>query len=224
VALASAADDPVPRCEAPNDRGIVAIYQSRHEDAETYFRQAHDAFLADDNRPGIAGALCNISRAHAAMGRTDSAIDLASRGVEMLSSLGLTLRVANGRYALGLAFHQAGRLAEALTQLSEALCLFRDNRQRLWEGSAHARLAEVHLAGGRHAEAATHAEQALALKVVGGEWHRGTVLTVLGKALASLGQTDRARACWGKAQSIFEELGVPEEAEVRDLLAPTVAV
>ncbi|WP_039938015.1 AfsR/SARP family transcriptional regulator [Streptomyces himastatinicus] len=219
--LALAAEDPIPGCEVPNERGIIALYQKRYEDAEAYFRQALEAFRADNNRPGIAGALCNISRAHSAMGRTDSAIELAAEGVEIYSSLGLALRVANGRFALGIALHQAGRYDDALDQLTQALALFRENRQRLWEGSTHARLAETHLAAGRPPEAATHAEQALALRFVGGEFRRGTVLKVLGKALDLMGQTDRARACWQEALTIYEQLNNPAETEeVRALMAP----
>ncbi|MFE6779823.1 BTAD domain-containing putative transcriptional regulator [Streptomyces sp. NPDC057702] len=223
IELAHSVNDPVPACEALNDRGIIALYQKRHEDSEKYFRQALDAFRADDNLPGVAGALSNISRAHAAMGHIESAIELAAEGVAVYSSLGLGLRVANGRYAMGLALFQGKRYVEALEQLTEALALFRDNRQRLWEGSTHARLAEVHLAAQRPAEAATNAERALALRLVGGEWRRGTVLTVLGKALQGLGQVDRARACWAEALAIHERLHAVEAEEVRLLLAPTAA-
>ncbi|MER0243514.1 BTAD domain-containing putative transcriptional regulator [Streptomyces sp. HSW2009] len=223
ILLAHSVEDPVPACEAVNDRGIIALYQKRHEDSESYFHAALEAFRADDNLPGVAGSLCNISRAHAAMGRVESAIKLAAEGVAIYSSLGLGLRVANGRYAMGLAYFQASRYAEALEQLDEARTLFRDNRQRLWEGSTHARMAEVHLAAQRPAEAATNAERALALRFAGGEYRRGTVLTVLGKALQGLGQLDRARACWAEALAIHERLRAAEAEEVRLLLTPATA-
>ncbi|MBH5335300.1 tetratricopeptide repeat protein [Streptomyces pactum] len=224
MVLALAAGDPVPACEAPNERGIIALYQKRYAEAEQYLEQALEAFRADDNLPGVASVLCNTSRTHAATGRHDSAIRLAAEGTDIYQSLGLAMRVANGRFALGLALHHAGRQAEALVQLTEALTLFRENRQRLWEGSTHARLAEVHLAAGRPAEAATHAEQALALRFVGGEWRRGIVLTVLGKALDEIGQPDRARACWNEALAIHQRLGAAEAEEVGLLLARTAAV
>ncbi|MFD5000617.1 AfsR/SARP family transcriptional regulator [Streptomyces buecherae] len=220
IELANSVDDPVPACEAVNDRGIIAFSQKRYGDSERYFRQALDAFRRDDNLAGVAGTLCNLSRAYAALGRIEGAIELATEGVTTYSSLGLGLRVANGRYALGFALFQANRFPEALEQLTAALALFRDNRQRLWEGSTHARLAEVHLAAQRPAEAATNAERALALRFMGGEYRRGVVLTVLGKALQELGQLDRARACWTEALSIHERLGSGEVAEVRSLLVP----
>lgn len=149
---------------------------------------------------------------------------LAGQGVAIYDQLGLTLRLANGRYALGMALTQAGRLPDALDQLTGALAVFRASRQRLWEGMSLFRLAEAHLAGDRPAQTAVLAEQALvALRQIGGEWRRGNVLTLLGRALARLGQSDRARACWSEALAIYEELGSSEATEVRALLAPIAA-
>lgn len=46
---------------------------------------------------------------------------------------------------------------------------------------------------------------------------------MLGKALDSIGQPDRARACWHEALSIYDRLGAPEAEETRLLLAPMAA-
>ncbi|MFJ4120000.1 BTAD domain-containing putative transcriptional regulator [[Kitasatospora] papulosa] len=221
--LARSADDPVPNCWAPNDRGVIAIYQGRHEEGEQHLLQAIENFRADSNFVGQASALCNLSRIHVSLGRVSSAIELAQQGIDIYDRMGLSLRLANGRYALGIALTRAGRLPEALNQLTEALALFHDNRQPLWEGVTHFRLAEAHLAAHRPTLAAAHAEQAIALRGIGGEWRRGTVLTVLGKALDSIGQPDRARACWHEALAIYEQLGAPEAEETRLLLMPVAA-
>ncbi|MFD8979793.1 BTAD domain-containing putative transcriptional regulator [Streptomyces sp. NPDC059564] len=221
--LAREAGDPLPSCWAPNDRGIIALYQGRHRDGERYLLEAIENFRADANFVGEASALCNLSRIHVELGRLPSAIDLAQQGIAIYDRMGLTLRLANGRYALGIALTQAGRLREALTQLAEALSLFHENRQPLWEGVTHFRLAEAHLAARRPTLAAKHAEQAIALRGIGGEWRRATVLTVLGKALRRLGQPDRARACWRDAETVFAQLGSAELTEVRALLASELA-
>ncbi|MFE5808312.1 BTAD domain-containing putative transcriptional regulator [Streptomyces sp. NPDC056491] len=221
--LAREAGDPLPMCWAPNDRGIIALYQGRHTDGERYLLEAIENFRADGNNVGEASALCNLSRIHVELGRLPSAIDLAQQGIAIYDRMGLSLRLANGRYALGIALTQAGRLGEALAQLAEALSLFHDNRQPLWEGVTHFRLAEAHLAARRPTLAASHAEQAIALRGIGGEWRRATVLTVLGKALRRLGQTDRARACWRDAESVFTQLRSTELGEVQALLASEVA-
>ncbi|MFF5446804.1 BTAD domain-containing putative transcriptional regulator [Streptomyces sp. NPDC012888] len=221
--LARATGDALSTCWAANDRGIIALYEGRYADGERHLLEAIDHFRADGNEVGEASALCNLSRVLAALGRLPCAIDLAEQGIAIYDRMGLTLRLANGRYALGIVLVQAGRLKEAMDELTQALSLFRDNRQPLWEGITHYRLAEAHLAAGRATLAASHAEQAIALRVMGGEWRRACVVMVLGRALHRMGQIDRARACWTDAQTVFEQLGSAELSEVRALLASEVA-
>ncbi|MEU5220059.1 BTAD domain-containing putative transcriptional regulator [Streptomyces sp. NPDC020807] len=222
--VANRADDPVPACWSANARGIIALYQNRYEEGEEYLTEAIERFRGIGDEPGEASALCNLSRIHLAMGRTSSAIALARQGTAIYDAMGHALRGANGRYALGLALTQDNQLAAASEQLREALAVFADSRQRLWEGMTLFRLSEVDLAARRHAQAAANAEMALTvLRGIGGEWRRGNVLTVLGRALFGIGQTGRALVCWQEALGIFEELDAPEAAEVRALLSPATA-
>ncbi|MFJ9537069.1 BTAD domain-containing putative transcriptional regulator [Streptomyces sp. NPDC101225] len=222
--LARQAGDLLPVCWAGNALGIIALYQSRHQDGEEHLSQAIEHFRTLGDRPGEASALCNLSRIHLATGRTAGAVALAREGIEIYDAMGNTMRGANARYALGLALTQSGELDSAAERLHEALEVFRDSRQRLWEGMSLFRLAEVDLAARRPAQAATRAEMALTvLRGIGGEWRRGNVLTVLGRALAGIGQMGRARVCWREAMGIYEELGSPEAAEVRALLTPVQA-
>ncbi|WP_405598970.1 tetratricopeptide repeat protein [Streptomyces sp. NBC_01410] len=218
--LALAAHDPAPVYWSDNDRGIIAFIQGRNEEAEAHLRRAREGSSADGNLPGEASALCNLSRIHVAMGRTTQGIALAEQGIALYDRIGHTLRLANAQYALGVALTQAGRHAEALDQLAQALERFEANRQRLWEGTAHFRIAQAHLAARRPARAAQCAEQALAIGCMGGDRTRANVLVTLGKALDSLGQPDRARACWREALLLQEQTGAPEAQEVRELLTP----
>ncbi|POX56930.1 AfsR family transcriptional regulator [Streptomyces sp. Ru71] len=219
IRLAQAADDLLPVCWAQNARGIIALYQNRNADGEEHLSQAIQHFRTLGDRPGEASALCNLSRIHLATGRTQSAVALAQQGMEIYDAMGNSMRGANGRYALGMALTRTGRLDAATARLTEALDVFRESRQRLWEGMTLFRLAEVDLAADRSAQAATTAELALTvLRGIGGEWRRGNVLTVLGHALTGIGQTGRAQACWRESLRIYEELGSPEAASVRDLL------
>ncbi|MFI6492250.1 BTAD domain-containing putative transcriptional regulator [Streptomyces sp. NPDC050564] len=222
--LAEASDDPLPCCWAANILGSIAFYQKRYVDAEGYFSRAIEEFRACGDLAGSASPLCNLSRLHLATGRADSAVALAGQGTEIYETLGHSLRVANGRYALGMALGKSGRHADATAQLEEALRVFRDSRQRLWEGMALCRLAEVDLDARKSARAASNAEMALTvLRGIGGEWRRGNVLTVLGKALHGIGQSGRAQVCWREALEIYEKLDSPEAAEVRTLLTPVAA-
>ncbi|MBY8343489.1 tetratricopeptide repeat protein [Streptomyces spinosirectus] len=222
--LARQAGDLLPVCWASNALGIIALYQNRHQDGEEHLSQAIEHFRTLADRPGEASALCNLSRIHLATGRTASAVALAQEGIDIYDAMGNTMRGANARYALGLALTHSGELDSAAERLHEALEVFRDSRQRLWEGMSLFRLAEVDLAARRPAQAAAGAEMALTvLRGIGGAWRRGNVLTVLGRALGGIGQTGRAQVCWQEAMSIYEELGSPEAEEVRALLTPARA-
>ncbi|MFD9907804.1 BTAD domain-containing putative transcriptional regulator [Streptomyces sp. NPDC059063] len=229
--LGDEANDPWTQGNAANELAITVGCMNQHASSDSHVLktiEAHalraiEVFRLDGNRPGEASALCNWSRILIMMGRTSQAIDLARDGMAIYADLGLSFRVANAKYALGIGLSQAGRHTEGLTQLTEALQVFAENRQRLWEGTAHYRIAQIHLAARHPAQAARHAEQALATGCVGGDWMRANVLTTLGQALDSLGQLDRARACWNKALALHEESGAPEASEVRALLRPVAA-
>ncbi|NED13177.1 AfsR/SARP family transcriptional regulator [Streptomyces sp. SID9124] len=218
--LSAAARDPLPACWASNLLGIVALYENRHTDGERHLTRAIEDFRELGDRPGEASALCNLSRVHLAMGRTTTAVSLAQRGTAMYDEMDHTLKGANGRYALGLALTQSGRFEEAADSLKEAYQVFKDSRQRLWEGMALFRLAELDIAALRPAQAAANSETALTvLRGIGGEWRRGNVLTVLGRSLSGIGQIGRAQVCWREALEIFDSLGSPEAADVRRLLS-----
>ncbi|RFU86073.1 AfsR family transcriptional regulator [Streptomyces triticagri] len=221
--LAAESNDPWTSGNAPNEAGITAACMNQHAASERYFEHAIRAFRADGNLPGEASALCNLSRALLSLGRTRKAVELAQQGVDIYDDLGLTLRLANAKYALGISLGHAGRQTEALDRLNDALQMFVENRQRLWEGTTHYRIAEVHLDARRPASSAQHAEQALAIGCIGGDWMRANVLTLLGRSLETLGQLDRARACWLEALAIHEKSGSAEADEVRALMEPASA-
>nr|WP_149825183.1 BTAD domain-containing putative transcriptional regulator [Streptomyces tailanensis] len=220
---ASAAEDSTATSWAAQDRGVIALHQHRYADGKVFFDQAIEGFRAAGNGLCEATALGNLSRAHMGMGNTAKAVEFAQRGLAVHIEVGSTMRLANGHYALGVALTKAGRHAEALNQYSNALTIFMEHRQRLWEGTTRFRVAEVHIAARRPAKAALHAEQALTLGCIGGDRMRGMVLTLLGRALSALGQVDRARACWREALTLHEETGAPEADEVRALLTHTSA-
>ncbi|WP_461110344.1 AfsR/SARP family transcriptional regulator [Streptomyces calidiresistens] len=217
--LGTATGDPVARGYGFNDQGIIAIYRSRHGEAEEHLERAVAVFREDGNAPTEASALSNLARVHLNTGRIDSALELAGRAHAIYLEVGATLRLANAKYALGMALTAAGRHAEARERLEEAVGIFREHRQRLWEGMSLFRLGEAARAAGDDAGAAALAEQALGLlRDIGGDFRRAQVLTLLGRALEGTGQRGRARACWEQALGIFEAESLPEADEVRELL------
>ncbi|NJP99896.1 AfsR/SARP family transcriptional regulator [Streptomyces zingiberis] len=219
--LGDSAGDPVASAHARNNHGITANYLKRYEEGEAHLQQSLELFRADDNRTSVASVLSNLSRTHLNTGRVESAVALAEQAVDIYRESGVTMRLANGKYAFGLALTQAGKLDRAHEELSDALVIFRGSRQRLWEGMTYFRLAELSLKAGKPAQAASLAEQSLAvLRTFGGSWRRANALTLLGRALNEIGQIDRARVCWQDAVAVYEELQLPEAAEVHALLQP----
>ncbi|MFE2050035.1 AfsR/SARP family transcriptional regulator [Streptomyces sp. NPDC059459] len=223
MALAESERDTTAVSWVANDRGLISLHQGRYADGRTFLEQAIEGYRAADNRAGEALSLCNLSRAHLGMGNTAKAVAIAHRGLTAQLDIGRTMRLANGHFTLGIALTAADRHGEALEQFADALRIFEVHRQRLWQGTTNFRIAEVHLAAHRPAQAARHAEQALALGCIGGDRMRGNVLTLLGRSLAGLGQADRAKACWQEALSLFQQCGAPQAAEVQALLAPANA-
>nr|WP_125263017.1 BTAD domain-containing putative transcriptional regulator [Streptomyces alboflavus] len=219
-ALGAAADDALTLGYAPNLLGLLAIFHGRHRAAAACFTQALGAFRDDGNRYGETAMLMNLGRAQLGLGQTESAIAASEQSVELWRGLGATLRLANGYYALGLALHEAGRHDEALERFHQGLVMFQESRQPYWTGMTHFRMATAHLAAARAPAAAAHGERALVLlRDIGGDRRVAGVLSVLARALRRLGQQERAHTCWQDALSLFERVGSPEAAHVRDLLA-----
>lgn len=212
--------DPVLTAHALNESGILASMQRRHTDAENYLLQALDAFRRYGNQNGRANVLGNLSRLYLDTGRITEAVGLAEQCLAALRAIGATLRLANGHYSLALALAQADRTDDALEQLAQALPIYQSHRHRLWEAMTYWRMAQVHLTAGRPTRAAALVEQALATaRGTGNRWVRANALSTLGCTLQCTGHLDRAHACWQEAVAIYEELGSPEAADVRALLA-----
>ncbi|MET8676092.1 tetratricopeptide repeat protein [Streptomyces sp. NPDC004647] len=220
LALGEAAQDPLTCCNALNLQGIAAFDLHLYEEAAEYFIQALNAFRSDGENYGATAALGNLGRVYTECGQIEQAIAVSEQTVASYKELGATLRLGNGYYVLGIALQKAGRHSEALATLRQALAVFQENRQRFWEGMTILRIAETELAAMRPGQAVGHAERALVLlSDVGSDWRRGRVLVVLGQALQQLGQYARARTCWEEALAIFDELGRPDAAVTRTLLA-----
>ncbi|MFK8848447.1 BTAD domain-containing putative transcriptional regulator [Streptomyces sp. Ac-502] len=212
--------DPVLSAHALNESAILASVQRQYENAEQYQLQALEVFRHYGNHNSEASALNNLARVYLETGRVAQAVKLCEQALAIYHAIGATLRLANGKYTLGLALARAGRPEEALEQMNQALLIFQSNRHRLWEALAYWRMSEMHLAASRPVQAAGLAEHALAtLHSTGSSWIRAKALTTLGHALRRTKHTDRARACWREALTLYAQLGSPDAANVRSLLS-----
>ncbi|WP_406480004.1 SAV_2336 N-terminal domain-related protein [Streptomyces platensis] len=217
--LADRAGDPLTRFRASYARGIIALHQRRYDAAERHLIAAWKRCTERDEL-GEAVALGALARLWAATGNSNEAVLFAERSVALHRRVGRdSPQLAHGRYALAEALSAAGRPAEALRELSQALALFKEDRQRLWAGRTRCRMAEAMVALIRPGEAVIAAEDAAKrLLVPGGERWRADALTALGHAETALGRKRGAQAHWREALAVHEAFGAPEARELRALL------
>ncbi|WP_310723922.1 SAV_2336 N-terminal domain-related protein [Streptomyces sp. N2A] len=224
VRLARTANDPLALFRAPLAAGVIALHQRRHDDAERHLTAAWERCRGRDDRLGEAAVLGALARVWAATGSSDAVL-FAERGVGFHRTFGDdSPGLAHARYALAQALSAAGRHADALRELFQALPLFEEDRQRLWAGRTRSRMAAEMVALIRPGEAVSAAEDAAGrLLVPGGERWRADALTALGQAETALGRKQSAQGHWREALAVYEEFDAPEAAEVRALLRERAA-
>ncbi|MFD8546639.1 SAV_2336 N-terminal domain-related protein [Streptomyces sp. NPDC059649] len=225
VRLARVANDPLALFRAPMAAGLIALHQRRYDDAERHLTAAWECCRGRDDRLGEAAVLGALARVWAATGSSDAVL-FAERGVGLHRASGDgSPGLAHARYALAEALSAAGRHADALRELFQALPLFEEDRQRLWAGRTRSRMAAEMVALIRPGEAVAAAQDAAKrLLVPGGERWRADALTALGQAETALGRKQSAQGHWREALAGYEEFGAPEAAEVRALLREKASV
>ncbi|WP_275540907.1 SAV_2336 N-terminal domain-related protein, partial [Streptomyces sp. TM32] len=218
--LADRCGDPLTRFRAPYVRGITALQQGRHDTAERHLTAAWEQCGRRGDELGEALVLGALARLWAATGNSYEAVLFAERAIGLHRGAGGgSPRLAHGHYALAAALSSAGRPTDALRELSRAMPLFEEDRQRLWAGRTRCRMAEAMVALVRPGEAATAAADAAErLLVPGGERWRADALTAAGHAQTALGHKQGARAHWREALAVLEEFGAPQAVELRALL------
>ncbi|MFE0378936.1 SAV_2336 N-terminal domain-related protein [Streptomyces inhibens] len=218
--LAGRSGDPLTGFRAPYARAVIALHQGRHDEAERHLTAVWERCRTRNDQLGEAAVLGALARVWAATGSSNDAVLFAERSVGIHRRTGGdSPRLAHGLYALSEALSSAGRHADALRELFQALPLFEEDRQHLWAGRTRCRMAEAMVALIRPSEAAAAAEDAAKrLLVPGGERWRADALVALGHAETALGRKQGARAHWREALAVYEAFDAPEARGVRALL------
>lgn len=111
----------------------------------------------------------------------------------------------------GLVLREAGRLAEALDVLHEALAMDRRSGSRWGQAYALRNIARTHLEQGKAEAAWPQLEQALALtRAIGNRINEAKVLAVMGQVALDLGRADEAERTFNKTLQTAEAVGLPE--------------
>ncbi|MFF7725169.1 BTAD domain-containing putative transcriptional regulator [Streptomyces sp. NPDC008001] len=222
--LADAAGDPMCRHLAANTLGILCFATDRPARALPLLEQARMLCDVLGDRGSEARVLANTARVRLALARPREAERDAAEAVRIAGATGNGPTIALTLYQHGCVLHKTGRPDLAGRQLRDALGYFIEQQQRGWEGLAWARLAECRLAEWRDDDAVSCAEQSLHIaRDLGKTYCQGLAHAVLGQARSRLGDPAHGREHLREALTLFERLGVPEAAWVRELLADTPA-
>lgn len=121
---------------------------------------------------------------------------------------------------LGDAHRALREFDKAVPVLEEALALVLELEDRYGEGYTLVKLGNTYSELKRPAEALDFFERSLQLnREVGDRWGEGDTLHKKGLLLNDIGERDQASECLRAAVAIFDELGDPRAAELKELLA-----
>ncbi|KUM93525.1 hypothetical protein AQI88_26440 [Streptomyces cellostaticus] len=219
IEAARAAGDIYALRQALNDRGLVAQFLRRFEEAAACYDEAIALAHTLGHRSGAAATTVNAALAQVRSGRPEEAIPSCESALALMRELDDNVGAAYALYVLALALHELGRYEEAVARYGEALVVCRTAGLREREAQVLYRLAETLRSTGREREAVEHAAAAIArCEEACSERDRAQALVVMGRALADLGETSRARDHLEQARGVFTHLGLPDAADVSKLL------
>ncbi|MFD7625571.1 BTAD domain-containing putative transcriptional regulator [Streptomyces sp. NPDC059851] len=220
VEAARAAGDVYTLRQALNDLGLVAQFLRRFEEAAVCYDEAIALAHTLGHRSGAAATTVNAALARVRSGRPEEAIPACERALSLMRELDDHVGAAYALYVLGLALHGLGRFEEAVVRYGEALTVCRAAGLREREAQVLYQLAEALRRTGRVPEAAEHAAAAVQrCEEACSDRDRAHASVAMGRALADLGETRRARDQFEQARGVFARLGLPDAADVAELLA-----
>ena len=154
------------------------------------------------------------------LGRYEEAGTASLESLALARQLGYQIGTAAALFAVSEAYARSGRAQEAQQYGQEALEVSRAGGFGLHEGQAHTGLGRIYLLSGDQQRALEHANQALTIhRRTGYRMGEARTLNLLGLLAWHDGDADAARGYWQSALDILEQIGNPQSAELRELLA-----
>lgn len=167
---------------------------------------------------GLAYGLSNLGDFYLESGRYDLALDCTQKAKDLFERIGERAGTAYAMGTIGQLHRRLGHHDQAATHLARAAAALAEL------GDIHTRLTALNeLAGvmndtGDFVEALRLYEEVGELADQAGQ-HQAAAFVGAGHAHRGLGRPQEARTSWKQALRLYEELDLPEAAEVRALLA-----
>jgi tetratricopeptide (TPR) repeat protein len=198
--------------------GAVYWQQGRYEEAAASSRQAVTRFVDLGDQRGEARALDNLGSVLHRQGRDELAAEHHEQALTILREIGDRAGEAQALTNLG-AIWLRKEPERAENNLQLVLRIAADIGSSSQEASAHNDLGDVYRVRGDQGTAEIQYKLALGLaEQIDDRYESARALAGLGHTRVAARDPDLAQRYWRRALTIYEEIGVPEAAELRTLL------
>lgn len=202
-----------------NSIGLVYDSLGQLTDAAEYLERSLTISRQLDDRHSQAISLNNLGEVYGRMGVYERASAGLREALAIFQTNGNRRNAAASLANLGGVYERQGALTSALTCYEGSLAELRALEGPLGQSDVLTYIGRVHRRQHRHEQALVHLREALEIGDRLGE-RRNVAATLyeLGLTERERGAGEPAREYWRRALAIFEDLGLPEAAEVKTLL------
>jgi tetratricopeptide (TPR) repeat protein len=215
-----AAKDPYGEAWVLNNLAIAYRELRRAEEAKQTFEKALAIRMEIGDKVGQGWTLTGVGFVGFDQSQFGVAAQHFAHALEIFREVGDRWGESIALANLGDAYRALREYDKAVPVLEEALALVLDLEDRYGEGYTLVKLGNTYSELKRPAEALEFFDRSLRLnREVGDRWGEGDTLHKKGLLLNDIGEHEQASECLRAAVAIFDELGDPRAADLKELLA-----
>jgi tetratricopeptide (TPR) repeat protein len=213
--------DQAVQARAVANLGLVEAERGNYVQSGHYYEESLALARQIGDRLTEARALGNLGRIERRRGRLEKATDYLEQGLALCQEIGHRQGELYARGNLGNIALLTGRYEQARRHLEQALALSADTGDLFGEAHAVVGLGDIDQRQGRPEQAVARHLHGLALfRRIGDRSGEATALDSLGESYLAVGQPGQGRRQWQLALELYDQLGMPQAAEVRARLQP----
>jgi DNA-binding SARP family transcriptional activator len=196
----------------------------RHVAANDHLRQALELYEVLGDNAGKAHAHRLLTWVLDQQGRYQEGLEHAEQAVELFRIANRPTGQARALNAVGWFHIQLGNPADGLVHCQHALDMQREVGDRLGQADTLDSIAVAHRSLARYREATACYQQALQLyREFGDRYYEARTLVYLGDTSLAADDPESAVTFWQDAVTVFDDLGLPDAADLRAKLSSVAA-
>jgi len=200
--------------------GRVLTRLGRHDEAQTHYQRALEAFGELGDRTGQAHTHHHLNTVYERLGRHDEALSHARQAADLYREVGHRAGVAHALNTVGWSYAQLGDYEQALTHCGEAMDLLQELGDQHGQALTWDSLGYAHRHLGHAGQAVTCYRRALELfREVDDRYGEAMTLTDLGEAHLAVDDPDSARHAWQQALDLFEVIDQADDSQAEAVRA-----